>query len=55
MMKRFLLVFVMAATMMMANAESGEWAFGGQVVYGSKAETAGIGLHLKKNLRILYF
>ena len=50
MMKRFLLVFVMAATMIMANAESGEWAFGGQVVYGSKAETAGIGLHLKKNL-----
>ena len=50
MMKRILLVFVMAATMMMANAESGEWAFGGQVVYGSKAETAGIGLHLKKNL-----
>lgn len=47
MMKRILLIFVMAATMLMVNAESGEWAFGGQVVYGSKAETAGIGLHLK--------
>ena len=50
MMKKILLLFVMAATMLMANAESGEWAVGGQVVYGSKAETAGIGLHLKNSL-----
>lgn len=47
MMKKILLLFVMATTMMMANAESGEWAVGGQVVYGTKAETAGIGPHVK--------
>ena len=47
MMNKILLLFVMATTMMMANAESGEWAFGGQVVYGSKAKTAGIGPHVK--------
>ena len=46
-MKKILLLFVMATTMMMANAESGEWAVGGQVVYGTKAETAGIGPHVK--------
>ena len=50
MMKKILLLFVMSAAMLMANAESGEWAVGGQVVYGSKAETAGIGLHLKNCL-----
>lgn len=49
-MKRILVLFVMAAAMLMANAESGEWAVGGQLVYGTKAETAGIGLHVKKNL-----
>ena len=49
-MKKIILLFVMAASMLMANAESGEWAVGGQVVYGSKAETAGIGLHLKNCL-----
>lgn len=49
-MKKFLLLLAMAATMMTANAESGEWAVGGQVVYGSKAKTAGIGLHVKNCL-----
>lgn len=49
-MKKVLLLFVMSAAMLMANAESGEWAVGGQVVYGSKAETAGIGLHVKNCL-----
>ena len=38
MMRRILFVLMMAATMLVANAESGEWAVGGQVVYGSKAE-----------------
>ncbi len=47
MMKKLLLLFVMVAAVMTANAEGGEWAAGGQVVYGTKAETAGIGLHLK--------
>ena len=47
MMKRILLFFVMATAMLMANAEGGEWAVGGQVVYGTKAETAGLGLHVK--------
>lgn len=46
-MKKILLFLVMAATMLMAHAESGEWAVGGQVVYGTKAETAGLGLHAK--------
>ena len=50
MMKKILLVLMMATAMLMANAESGEWAVGGQMVYGSKAETAGLGLHLKYNL-----
>ena len=50
MMKKILVLCVMAMAMLMANAESGEWAVGGQVVYGSKAETAGLGLHLKYNL-----
>jgi len=50
MMKKVLLLLVMAATMLMAHAERGEWAVGGQVVYGSKAETAGIGLHVKNCL-----
>ena len=50
MMKKILVLCVMATAMLMANAESGEWAVGGQVVYGSKAETAGIGLHAKYNL-----
>lgn len=45
--KKILLFFVMATAMLMANAESGEWAVGGQVVYGTKAETAGLGLHVK--------
>lgn len=49
-MKKILLVFVMAATLLVAHAESGDWAVGGQVVYGSKAETAGIGLHVKNCL-----
>ena len=49
-MKKILLLFVMATTMLMANAESGEWAVGGQVVYGTKAKTAGIGLHVKNCL-----
>lgn len=49
-MKRILLVFVMAATMLMAGAEQGEWAVGGQMVYGTKAETAGIGVHVKNCL-----
>lgn len=47
MMKKILLFFMMATAMLMANAESGEWAVGGQVVYGTKAETAGLGLHVK--------
>jgi outer membrane protein X len=47
MMKKILFVLMMAATMLVANAESGEWAVGGQVVYGTKAETAGIGPHVK--------
>ncbi|MBR3453239.1 MAG: porin family protein [Muribaculaceae bacterium] len=47
MMKRILLVIVMAATMVMVHAEGGKWAVGGQVVYGSKAETAGVGPHVK--------
>lgn len=47
MMKKILFVLMMAATMLVANAESGEWAVGGQVVYGSKAETAGLGPHVK--------
>ena len=47
MMKKIFLVLMMAATMRVAYAESGEWAVGGQVVYGSKAETAGIGPHVK--------
>ncbi len=46
-MKKILFVLMMAATMLVANAESGEWAVGGQVVYGTKAETAGIGPHVK--------
>ena len=46
-MKKILFVLMMAATMLVANAESGEWAVGGQVVYGSKAETAGLGPHVK--------
>ena len=46
-MKKIILFFVMASTMLMAYAESGEWAVGGQVVYGSKAETAGLGPHVK--------
>ena len=46
-MKRILLMMTMVLTMLMANAQSGEWAVGGQVVYGTKAETAGIGLHVK--------
>ena len=46
-MRRILFVLMMAATMLVANAESGEWAVGGQVVYGSKAETAGLGPHVK--------
>lgn len=50
MMKKFLLLFVMSAAMLIAHAESGEWTFGGHVVYGTKAETAGIGLHLKNSL-----
>ena len=45
--KKILLFFVMATAMLMANAESGEWAVGGQGVYGTKAETAGLGLHVK--------
>ncbi len=49
-MKKIIMMCVMAVTMFMANAESGEWAVGGQVVYGSKAETAGIGLHVKNCL-----
>lgn len=49
-MKKILLFYVMAMAMLMANAESGEWAVGGQVVYGTKAETAGIGLHVKNCL-----
>lgn len=49
-MKKILMLVVMAATMMMASAESGEWNVGGQVVYGTKAETAGIGLHVKNCL-----
>jgi outer membrane protein X len=50
MMKKILLLFVMATAMLMANAESGEWEVGGQVVYGTEAETAGIGLHVKNCL-----
>lgn len=50
MMKKIFLMIVMAAAMLMAHAESGEWAVGGQVVYGTKAETAGIGLHVKNCL-----
>ena len=50
MMKKILLLFVMATAMLMANAESGEWAVGGQLVYGTKAETLGIGLHAKNCL-----
>lgn len=50
MMKKIILILVMAAAMLMAHAESGEWNVGGQVVYGTKAETAGIGLHVKKCL-----
>ena len=49
-MKKIVLFFVMATAMLMANAESGEWNVGGQVVYGTKAETAGIGLHVKNCL-----
>lgn len=49
-MKKIILILVMAAAMLMAHAESGEWNVGGQVVYGTKAETAGIGLHVKKCL-----
>ena len=49
-MKKILLLFVMATAMLMANAESGEWAVGGQLVYGTKAETLGIGLHAKNCL-----
>ena len=49
-MKKIVLFLVMAAAMLMANAESGEWNVGGQVVYGTKAETAGLGLHVKKCL-----
>jgi outer membrane protein X len=47
MMKKILLLIVMATSLLVTRAESGEWAVGGQVVYGSKAETAGIGLHVK--------
>ena len=47
MMKKIILFFVMTTTMLMAYAESGEWAVGGQIVYGSKAETAGLGPHVK--------
>jgi outer membrane protein X len=47
MMKKIILFFVMTTTMLMAYAESGEWAVGGQIVYGSKAETAGFGPHVK--------
>lgn len=50
MMKRILLLFVISVAVQMANAENGEWAVGGQMVYGSKAETAGIGLHVKNCL-----
>jgi outer membrane protein X len=50
MMKKIILIIVMAAAALMANAESGEWNVGGQVVYGTKAETAGIGLHVKNCL-----
>ena len=50
MMKKIILILVMATAMLMAHAESGEWAVGGQVVYGTKAETAGIGLHVKNCL-----
>ena len=50
MMKKIILILVMATAMLMAHAESGEWNVGGQVVYGTKAETAGIGLHVKKCL-----
>ena len=50
MMKKILLLFVMATAMLLANAKSGEWAVGGQVVYGTEAETAGIGLHVKNCL-----
>ena len=49
-MKKIFLVLMMAMTLMMGHAESGEWNVGGQVVYGSKAETAGIGLHVKNCL-----
>jgi len=49
-MKKFLLLMAMATAMLTAGAESGEWAVGGQVVYGTKAETAGIGLHVKNCL-----
>ncbi len=49
-MKKIILILVMATAMLMAHAESGEWAVGGQVVYGTKAETAGIGLHVKNCL-----
>ena len=49
-MKKIFLILVMAAAMLTAHAESGEWAVGGQVVYGTKAETAGIGLHVKNCL-----
>jgi outer membrane protein X len=50
MMKKIILILVMAAATLMAQAESGEWNVGGQVVYGTKAETAGIGLHVKNCL-----
>ncbi len=50
MMKKIILILVVATAMLMAHAESGDWAVGGQVVYGTKAETAGIGLHVKNCL-----
>lgn len=49
-MKKIFVFCVMAVAMLMVHAESGEWAVGGQVVYGTKAETAGIGLHVKNCL-----
>lgn len=49
-MKKILITILVAMAVMTASAESGEWAVGGQVVYGSKAETAGIGLHVKNCL-----
>lgn len=50
-MKKFLLLLLLAVTTMAAKADIGEFALGGQAVYGTNNKAPGIGLHMKYNLR----